>query len=351
MARNVSTAVRICTISSVTASGERRYVLRGDRFFSIVLLVFCSFLIALSAYRGDVGSDSAIYRQFYEQLIPGEYLGEIFSFESITDYRFEPLFLYVLDAFSLAGFSFELIQISVAGFSGLALWIFYVKCPPRTFIVFSLLYLAFIYWQLQWSVIRQCLAFWTLVAGVAISRSSFVPFMLASGFHVSALLAALMRFPRIILFLAPAGLLLVVGVFTRYAELPADLLYAFFFGGSQRFLLGVAVFFVLAYCLRLWTVRFPSLLGRIPFFVFIAALFVSLVVPLGWRLLAVTLPLVIYSNFEDISDRRLVMFVCFSLALFAYKTVSHMENMLVSGMEPEVVFIQSFLKDVYMSIF
>ncbi|WP_425317285.1 EpsG family protein [Stutzerimonas chloritidismutans] len=330
-----------------------------SQFLSLMLLFCCFVLILFSAFRGDVGSDSVTYRQFYEAIKPGEYLEDFFLLKLNLHYRFEPFFLLFFDLFSLVEADFFVVQYAVAFVSLFGLLLFFFKARTVNFIIFSLLYLSFIQWQLQWSVMRQCLAFWIITYGVTLFRRN--PFLFfAPGFHYSAILAVFIKFPRCFVFLIPVGIFFIIGMVARYSQLNTDAFSSYFFGGWLRFLFGMFGFSMMAYLLRFDKLihgssgSSGSALSALPALsalLFSASLFITLIFPLGWRLLAVTLPFVIFIDFSGIGKRRLFLFYLFCFILIVYKGISHANNMLEAGMTPELVFIFECIFDFVYNIF
>lgn len=320
-----------------------RFVITKSKLSSILswlLFLISVLMIYPSGFRGDVGSDSSIYRIIYESAGSEE---SYFFF--MTNYGFEPASSAVMSVFKKLGAHYEGVQFFVMLFSLLSMSVVFFRTNPVNFLVFIALYLCFGYYQLQWSVIRHCLAFWLLCLLLIFFGRAFLAGILSSLFHYS-FLVSLLRIKIFWLFLLAPLFLGVLNFYVeKYKVLDYFLLYEFFWGGWPRLVYHLLVFFIIMGLLGFFDRGVWRRLENDRFaIVFVILFFLGLMFPLGWRLVVIALPFLLSVNFGTIGIRRLTVFVIFSFVLFLQKSYSYTVSELSAGDYS----VLAFLKDFYL---
>lgn len=280
--------------------------------FIVILLIFPS------GFRGDVGPDSHTYRVMYEQAADEK---DLLYFQD--EYGFEPAASAIFSVANRLGISYEGLQLGGAFFSLFGLFCVFLKVKPINFVVFTCLYLCFCYYQLQWSVIRNNMAFWIFAATYAIFKRTSISGFASFIFHYSFFLAVFrVRLIYVILGSVCAPFLLYFYVI-KYSGLSSELSYSFFFGGWGRLAYHILLALAFMYILGLLRLTRDGIVGRGSEAIFFTVFFfIGMMFPLGWRLVAVATPFLLFVDFKFISICRLIAFFLLSVVTFAQKSYS-----------------------------
>ncbi|MGP4846106.1 EpsG family protein [Marinobacter sp. 1Y8] len=337
-------------VASFLVNHERSGVslLKGNSFLirksqlAIVLawlmLIVVLLWILPSGFRGDVGPDSHTYRVIYEQgASDSGYL--YFS----KKYGFEPGFSVFIVAVKKIGVSYEGLQLIVAVFSMLSVLFVFKKVKPVNFVVFVFLYLCFVYYQLQWSVIRNSVAFWLFCVSLMFFRNLNFSSLISSFFHYSFFLT-FFRF-RLVYFIVgaiPVSVLMYFYV-EKYSSLSLELLYSFFLGGWSRLAYHFFLTLTLLYLLCFSRLSIKYIREHEPAVAFFILVFsAGMLFPLGWRLVAVAIPFLLLVDFKFITIRRFMLFFLMSIIIFIQKSYYFTMAELGSGDYPVLNFLYDF---------
>jgi hypothetical protein len=305
---------------------------RFAKLMSVVLFLLAVCLIVPSGFRGDVGPDSATYRVIYDS-INVDIKKDLFN-------KFEPGFSFVMFASKLVGFDYADFQILVTLLSLVSLLFVFRKTSSVNFVLFICLYFDFVYFQLQWSVIRNCIAFWIFSVLIVFFKNSKLPGLCASLFHFSFLLSLTNIRLRNFLMLILLFFALFGYYYWKYSFLNTDLLLSFFWGGPFRLFYHLGLLVVFLYFLGFFRHRLLTYIKQDPKISLFLVLFIAgFTFPLGWRLIAIAIPLLLLVDFSHLSIKKLIGFCAFSLLVFVQKTSSFTLNEIATGDYPVLFFL------------
>jgi len=312
--------------------------------FSWLILAATILLILPSGFRGDIGPDSETYRIMYDQAeVSQGYL--YFS----DQYGFEPASSSIMMLMKRSSASYEDVQFAIAFFSIVCLLLVFFNSSSINFIIFSLIYLTFCYYQLQWSVIRNCLAFWIFSAAYVFFRKTVIAGVASGLFHYSFFIS-LFRIKIFYLLLGMGGFpFLLFYYVSKYGAIEdVDMLLSIFWGGWGRFTYHLVVGIILLFLMGLWGVKFKKNIfvahsrREEHKLTFILLFFSGMLFPLGWRFIAVSIPFILGLNFQSLSLRRVFILISFLGFLFIQKSYSFAVTEISKGMDPVIFFIRDF---------
>lgn len=290
------------------------------------LFIFSSFLILISGFRVNHGADTETYRNFYQ------YIGSKNSENFLDDNIFEYGFVFLVFLFNLLTIEFDSFLIIVALFSFISMFVTYINVKTSTFIIFCLLYLSFIYWQLQWSVLRQAISFWVLVLSFIFFKKRIILALMSSTFHISSIFSLLI-YKKYKFFLIPSLFAILISVsyfFIKYLALDLEV-FKIFFGDSNRWLIGLLIYITLYLLIyKRWNFNGAKIIS--------IAVAIAVIIPIGWRVLAVILPVLLLNNNRDINF-RLPMHAFLLFIIFLMKSYSHYLSSVSIDLEPEIIHI------------
>jgi hypothetical protein len=287
-------------------------------FLAWLLFFILIFLVLPSGFRGDVGPDSYTYRIIYNSI-----QASIFDTGLWNVYGFEPGSILVFSSFKGFGFSYEALQLALSLYSCIVVCCIFARVKSINFLIFSLFYLCFSYYQIQWSVIRNLLAFWTFCFMFVFWSRGWISAFIAGSFHYS-FLTALFK-PRLKYFAFGAVFLFLLLYFyiKKYSGLDYNFLYEFFWGGWARFLYHLSLIVLI-----LWLLGFLSLRRHIKndydihekIFIFLFVF--GMLFPLGWRLVAVATPFLLFFDFDRLKLKKIILLTVLMFFLFLQKSYS-----------------------------
>jgi hypothetical protein len=327
--------------SGVNFLKSNSFVIRKNQLAIVLawlMLIVVLLWILPSGFRGDVGPDSHTYRVIYEQ---GASDSGYFYFSE--KYGFEPGFSAFIVALKKVNVSYEGLQLIVSIFSMLSVLFVFKKVKPINFVIFILLYFCFIYYQLQWSVIRNNMAFWLFCVSLTFFRNLNFSALISSVFHYSFFIT-FFRFRLIYFVLGAIPILFLIYFYIeKYSALNSELLYSFFWGGWFRLAYHLFLALTLLYllCFSRLSIKYIRIHEpAVVFFIFVFS--VGMLFPLGWRLVAVAIPFLLLVDFKFITIRRLIAFVIVSILVFIQKSYYFTMAEIESGDYPVVKFLYDF---------
>jgi len=264
-------------------------------------------------------------------------------------YGFEPASSIFMAAIKRLGFSYEGLQLILSILSVFALLVIFLKVKPINFVIFTLMYLCFAYYQFQWSVIRNNMAFWTFSVSYVLFQRVNISALASSIFHYSFALSFLRVRAAYFAFGGVCVLFLLLWYILKYRTLSHNLLYSFFFGGWGRLLYHLFLALLFLKLLGFLNLNLSCMSGlscklkREPIIMlFVAIFFVGMLFPLGWRLVAVAIPFLLLVDFSFMSMRRFIMYFLFSVIIFFQKSYSFFVSESLSHDYPVISFLRDF---------
>lgn len=318
---------------------SKYYKVKRIRILALLLFLICVVMIVPSGFRGDVGPDSRIYRIIFDNVVES----------GSADYGVasrDILFRLLLIQFERLKWSYESFQFFGMAFSLFVLALAYLKSESRSFVVFASFYLAFIYYQAQWSTIRFMYAFWALSFIFLMSKKVSSGFLVSSLFHASFILGFFVSWLRKIpaalslLLGACVGLVMYLTVYLKHYG-ATSLIDEYVFGGPVRFLIHLLYLIIILKILS--PIAYRRLLfsrSKAPVLIFMTMLPLGLMMPIGWRVLAIFTPLLLIADLRYVRLQRAILCVFLLIFIFIQKTVSfHLRE---GGEETVFIFIINF---------
>lgn len=152
-------------------------------FYAVLIILIC-----LAGFRGDIGTDTMTYRNWFDQLPP---LAQMSS-QTIANIRFEPLFVIICSFCKSISSEWLLPQLLFSAYINCTILIFIKRNTSKVFLAILLYFLSTFY-VLNCEEIRQALSFSFVLIGFQWWKKKksiwyyYIPAIIAIGFHSSAL--------------------------------------------------------------------------------------------------------------------------------------------------------------------
>ncbi len=170
---------------------NKEYSKAKDRWFYVVLFI----LICLAGFRGDIGTDTIKYHNWFDSLPP---LGQL-SGQTLASTRFEPIFVILCSLCKSIYSEWLLPQLLFATFINCTILTFIKQNTSKVFLA-VLLYFITTFYVLNCEEIRQALSFSFILIGFQWWNKKksiwyyYIPAIIAIGFHSSAIVFLLLPF-------------------------------------------------------------------------------------------------------------------------------------------------------------
>jgi hypothetical protein len=300
-------------------------------FTYLAMIIF--FLIPYPFSGLDVGDDTKKYQEFYDIIVLNSH-----SF-SIRDYFIrEPLFVLLFYVSSIIGLEFLELKKVIGFFYIFVILLIYGKVDSRNFIVFSSFFLAYFFLQGVWSTLRFGLAFFIISLLISYGKKG-LSFLISPLFHYSFILFYLNFLGKKTKLYAPFCLLFVAFSYTStyISAFDIDSIKQLFLGSFPRLFLSFFSSLLLIYILGFLRKNIDRSLY---FFSFI--FMCSSLIPLGWRITSIFLPILLISNLSHIRIDRILLFSLTTGIIFIYKMNSHYLSEVLAGNTTTLDFIIDF---------